>query len=115
LRQCLQQDAGRRLHNIAGARRTLEEAQRGSKRWQVIGALAAVAIVVIGVALWMRGPARPPDRSEWVQLTKLPNPVSQPALSPDGRTLAFVRSSANGTTRFPRISRIPSRCPKTAP
>jgi serine/threonine protein kinase len=91
LRQCLQKDAGRRLHNIADARRTLEEAQRGSKRWQVVAFSAAVAILVIGVALWMR-PTRPPDRSEWIQLTKFPDPVSQPALSPDGRVLAFVRS-----------------------
>jgi hypothetical protein len=74
--------------------RVSEEAQRGSKRWQVVAALAALAILVIGVALGLRGPARPPDRSEWVQLTKLPDPVSQPVLSPDGRVLAFIRSSS---------------------
>ena len=28
---------------------------------------------------------------QWVQLTKLPDSVSQPALSPDGRMLAFIR------------------------
>ena len=42
----------------------------------------------------MRGPRPPPDRSEWIQLTSLPDPVSQPALSPDGRLLAFIRSSS---------------------
>src|SRR5579872_1276205 len=64
---------------------------RGSKRWQVI---AAVAILGIGVVLWMRGSARLPDRSQWVQLTKFPDAVSQPALSPDGRMLAFIRGSS---------------------
>jgi serine/threonine protein kinase len=91
LRQCLQKDAGRRLHNIAGARRTIEEAQRGSKRWQVVAASAGAAILVAGVALWMRDPAGPPDRSQWVQLTKFPDSVTQPALSPDGKMLAFIR------------------------
>jgi eukaryotic-like serine/threonine-protein kinase len=53
--------------------------------------LAAAAMLVIGAALWMRSPARPADRSEWVQLTNFPGAVTQPALSPDGRTLTFVR------------------------
>jgi Tol biopolymer transport system component len=57
----------------------------------VIAAAAAVTILVIGPALWMRGPDRPPDRSQWIQLTNFPGSVSGPALSPDGRTLAFVR------------------------
>src|SRR6202035_3045609 len=48
--------------------------------------------LAIGAVVASRNPARPPDRSEWVQLTKFPDPVSQPALSPDGRMLAFVRS-----------------------
>ncbi len=94
LRQCLQKDAGKRLQSIADARRTIEQVQRGSKRWQGIAAAAAVAILGIGVALWMRGPARPPDRSQWVQLTKFPDAVSQPALSPDGRMLAFIRGNS---------------------
>ena len=93
LRRCLQKDPGRRLQNIADARRTIEEVQRGSKRWQAIAVAAAVAILGIGVALWMRGPARTPDRSEWIQITNFSGSVSNPALSPDGRILAFVRSS----------------------
>jgi Tol biopolymer transport system component len=94
LLKCLQKDFGHRPGNIADARRTIEEVQRGSKRWQMVAAPVAVAILVMGVAFWMRGPARPPERSAWVQLTQLPDPVSQPALSPDGRLLAFVRSPA---------------------
>ena len=92
LRQCLQKDPGRRLPDIADARRAIEEAQRGGNRWRVAAvAAAAVTMLVIGAALWLRDRARPADRSEWVQLTHFPDSVSQPALSPDGRMLAFVR------------------------
>ena len=34
---------------------------------------------------------RGPNFSEWTQITKLPDSVSQPALSPDGRKVTFVR------------------------
>ena len=54
-------------------------------------AAAALAAFAIGVALWLHGSAPPPDRAQWVQLTKLPDSASQPALSPDGRMLAFIR------------------------
>jgi len=63
LRQCLQKDAGRRLQHIADARRTIEEVQRGSKRWQIVATAATIAIVALVTALWMRGPVRPLDRS----------------------------------------------------
>ena len=54
----------------------------------VVTALAALAV---GADLWWRGSTRLPDRSQWVPLTKLPDSATQPALSPDGRMLAFVR------------------------
>jgi Tol biopolymer transport system component len=92
LRQCLQKDAGRRLPDIADARKGIEEALRGWNRWRMVAiATAAVAMLVIGAALWLRGPARQADRSQWVQLTKFPDSVTQPALSPDARMLAFIR------------------------
>ena len=94
LRRCLQKDAARRLPHIADARRTIEEVQRGSKRWQIVGAAAGVAIVAVVTALWMRGPAHPLDRSQWVQLTRFPDSVTQPALSPDGQMVAFFRGSS---------------------
>jgi eukaryotic-like serine/threonine-protein kinase len=95
LRQCLQKDAGRRLQHIADARRTIEELQRGSKRWQIVAAGAALAIVALVTTLWMRSPVRPLDRSQWVQLTKFPDSVTQPALSPDGRMVAFIRGDSS--------------------
>jgi Tol biopolymer transport system component len=95
LRVCLQKDAAHRLCDIAYARRTIEELQRGSNRWRIT-AIAAVAltILVMGTVVWLRGPARPVDRSQWVELTKFPDSVSQPALSPDGRMLTFLRSDS---------------------
>jgi len=95
LRQCLQKDANRRLNNIADARRTIEQAQRGWNRWRLAAVAAAgLALLAVGAALWLRGPARPLDRSTWVQLTKFPDSVSQPALSPDGRMVAFIRGNS---------------------
>ena len=45
LRRCLQKDPGHRLQSIADARKTIEEVQRGSKRWQAIAAAAALVIL----------------------------------------------------------------------
>jgi len=95
LRQCLQKDAGRRLRNIADSRRTIEKAQRGWNRWRVAAIAAVVlAMLAVGAALWLRSPTHLPDRSQWVPLTKLPDSVSQPALSPDGRMLTFIRGDS---------------------
>jgi hypothetical protein len=60
---------------------------------RVLAAVAATALAAVAVAapLWWRGSNRLPDRSRWVPLTKLPDSATQPALSPDGRMLAFVR------------------------
>jgi Tol biopolymer transport system component len=92
LRQCLQKEAGQRLARIADARRAIEGVRGGRNRLGSAAIAAAVlAAVAIGSALWLRGPTRPPDRSQWVQLTKFPDSVTQPALSPDGRMMAFIR------------------------
>ncbi|HMF78844.1 MAG TPA: protein kinase [Bryobacteraceae bacterium] len=95
LRHCLQKDPARRLHNIEDARRTIEKAQRGRNRWRVTAiAAAALAMLAIGAALWLRNVTHLPGRSQWVALTKLPDSVVQPALSPDGRMLAFIRGDS---------------------
>jgi eukaryotic-like serine/threonine-protein kinase len=60
--------------------------------WRALGSGAvALAILAVGIALWSRNFHRPTDRSQWVALTQLADPVSQPALSADGHMLAFVR------------------------
>ena len=91
LRQCLQKDAARRLSSIQEGRRAIEK-PRHAWNWQAGGiAVAALGMLAIGAALWLRDPPATSDRSQWIQLTKFPDPVSQPALSRDGRMLAFVR------------------------
>jgi serine/threonine protein kinase/dipeptidyl aminopeptidase/acylaminoacyl peptidase len=98
LRRCLQRDLALRLQNIAEARETIEKAQRGSNRWRVAALSAAVVgTLAVSAVVWWREPARPVDRSEWVQLTQFPDSVIHPALSPDGRMLAFIRSPSGST------------------
>ena len=96
LRQCLQKDRTRRLPTIAEARVVVEQllAPRGLSRrsWMAIGAAAVLALSA-GVYVWSRFDRRPvASRSDWVQLTNLDS-VTQPALSTDGRMLAFIRGS----------------------
>ena len=94
LRRCLDKDADRRVQSIADARNTIGKARGGWKRWQMVAiGAAAMATLAAGAALWMRAPAGMADRSTWVQITKFGDSVSQPALSPDGRMVAFIRSS----------------------
>jgi Tol biopolymer transport system component len=101
LKQCLEKDPTRRLQNIADARSTIEQAQRGWKPWQVAaGAATAVAALAIGAGVWWRAPAGPAARSEWVQLTQFPDSVIQPALSPDGRMVAFLRAASSPLVPF---------------
>ena len=91
LRGCLQKDSDRRLKHVAEARQTIERAERKRNRWGVAAAAALiVAACAVGMMLWRR-PAAASDPSKWVQITSFPDSVSQPALSPDGKTLAFVR------------------------
>ena len=95
MQRCLHKDPARRLQNIVDARTTIERLQRGRNRWKIAAlATAALAVLVIGGAIWWRGQPAAPNRSEWVQLTSLPDSVSQPALSPDGRMLTFMRGPA---------------------
>jgi serine/threonine protein kinase/Tol biopolymer transport system component len=92
LRRCLQKDVNQRPRDIAEPRRIIENAQRGWNRWRVAAiAAAALATVALGAAIWSRNQSATPDRSEWVQVTRLPDSVSQPALSRDGKMLTFIR------------------------
>jgi DNA-binding winged helix-turn-helix (wHTH) protein/Tol biopolymer transport system component len=67
-----------------------------SRRKLAALAATASAILAIGAALLWRSAAHLPDRSQWVQLTRFPDSVSEPALSPDGRMLAFIRGYGFG-------------------
>ena len=92
LRHCLEKDVTRRVQDIRDAVMVLEQVQRKKSRWGMVAAAAVVvAALASAAAFWLRTPGRPASRDQWVQLTRLPDSVGQPALSPDGRMLTFVR------------------------
>ena len=66
-------------------------AARRPRRGLAIIAGTTLVILALGAAFWWRSSPRLPDRSQWVQLTKFPDSVAQPALSPDGHMLTFIR------------------------
>ena len=57
-------------------------------------------MLVVAVAIWMlTSPSgQPASRSEWTPLTNFPDSVTQPALSPDGRMLTFLRAAGSFRT-----------------
>ena len=59
-------------------------------KWVATAVGLVIVLSIGGFARW-RNATRPPNRSEWVQLTGLPDSASQPALSPDGHMMAFIR------------------------
>jgi eukaryotic-like serine/threonine-protein kinase len=65
---------------------------RRAARWWT-GAAALVALLAAAAWIWIHAGPRRPSRDEWAQLTNFPDSVSQPALSPDGRMLTFVRGA----------------------
>jgi Tol biopolymer transport system component len=103
LRGCLRKEITERLQDIAAVRAAIELAERGWNRWRVAAiAAAVVAALAIGAGFWMRTPPRLADRSEWAQLTQFSDSVVHPALSPDGRLVAFVRGAASAVVPFSR-------------
>jgi Tol biopolymer transport system component/tRNA A-37 threonylcarbamoyl transferase component Bud32 len=120
--RCLRKDSDRRAQNMADIRLALEELREESESGRFSTQLAAAAsarppahsprrlaaiiagVVVLvaaaaGVGWWLlkRHPSAP-ARSEWVQITNLPDSAVQPALSPDGRMLTFIRGPSTFTT-----------------
>jgi eukaryotic-like serine/threonine-protein kinase len=70
----------------------ISKPSRGSRRALVLSAAIGSAVLIAATALvWMYRPPSGSERSDWVQLTSFQDAVTQPALSPDGRLLAFVR------------------------
>ena len=102
---CLEKNPPRRPANATRVLAELDRMERGGSTialrarrlpkttWKV---LAASVIGLIGAlviaSLISPGRHRQTGSGNWVQLTSFPDSVSQPALSPDGRRLAFIRS-----------------------
>jgi DNA-binding winged helix-turn-helix (wHTH) protein len=75
-----------------------EESPQGTnrqKRWPIaaIGGALAVLLVTASVAFLYRSLLRrtTTSRSAWLQITHFPDSATSPALSPDGRMIAFIR------------------------
>jgi serine/threonine protein kinase len=111
--RCLRKDPERRLQHMGDIKLALTELKEESEsgklalgyrevdslqrahsrilRWSSIGLLALLLASVVAVIVWLRSSSKGIDRSNWIQLTSLPDAVSQPALSSDGRFLTFIR------------------------
>ena len=98
LRRCLEKDPHKRLGTVVAARAAIEQvlAPRAplSRRSQAALAAAAMVAVVVAIYAWTRLDRKSiASTSDWVQLTRLDS-ATQPALSPDGRMLAFIRGAS---------------------
>ena len=104
LKRCLQKDPKRRLHDIADARIELDDAmtpsavsptpkqqQRVAGHWPILLAIIAAA-VVFGIAFsLLRKPPEPSARPiQITRLTDLAGLEEAPAISPEGKSIAFT-------------------------
>ena len=90
-------DLRRVMRQSADAPTAMEGRSRRARHW--LGAAAALVALAGASAVFMArfgGPVAP-ARSEYTQLTSFADSATSPALSPDGRMLAFIRG---GSTLF---------------
>jgi Tol biopolymer transport system component len=72
----------------------LAQPRKVSRRLMYLAVAAAVVVAALLVILWSRPRSALVPTTDWVQLTDFADSVTQPALSPDGRMLTFVRGSS---------------------
>ena len=113
LQRCLEKDPRQRLRDIGDVRLELDHvlADLPSHRSSVVAvtprvsapwmraAIALTSLVLIALLVgslwWRRSGSEPAARAEWTQLTNFPDSVGQPALSPDGRMVTFLRGASS--------------------
>src|SRR3989442_1784381 len=143
LTRCLQKDARRRLHDIADARIELEDAMATPaepppvpaprRRSRLALSALSLAIATALVFLWAARdrfgrPAAEPSRPDMrvIRLTDLPGLEESPAISPDGRSVAFtagvsgkrqvfLRLIAGGTPLQITHDAVDHECPRWSP
>jgi Tol biopolymer transport system component len=105
LRRCLEKDPKERLRDLAEARFLLDEVPQVTVHSQsrfgwILGGLLTGAVVTFA-ALWLR-PAPPPQviRFEIHAPPGSTLPLGTPAISPDGRIIAFTVTDPAGVTRI---------------
>jgi len=67
--------------------------RRFLRRWLLAGTAALLLAGAVAVVLFYKTPPRSISSNEWQQLTFLTDSAVYPALSPDGRMLAFIRGN----------------------
>jgi eukaryotic-like serine/threonine-protein kinase len=112
INKALEKDRNLRYQNAADMRTDLQRLKRDTESgtkprvtterlksrsrlaiWAGVSVVIAV-LVASAIVIWRKGSSvSPPDSSQWVQLTNLSDESFDPALSPDGRILAFLRST----------------------
>jgi len=115
LTRCLQKDTRRRLHDIADARIELEDAMATpgepapvpttARRWSrlTVSAMSLGIATALVFLLWAArdrfgrpaAESSPPD-ARVIRLTDLPGLAESPAISPDGRSVAFTGAVGGG-------------------
>jgi len=73
-------------------------AVKRSRKWTYAGIATAIVIILVIGLLYLRRPPRLAATSEWQQITDFPDSAVQPALSPDGHMLAFIRGPESFVT-----------------
>ncbi len=67
---------------------------RSRKRvWTIAALLMGVALVAVAVVMKQKNTAKNQSANDWTQLTDFADSAVRPAISPDGRMLAFFRGS----------------------
>jgi serine/threonine protein kinase len=109
--RCLRKDRERRAQHVGDIKLALEELRedsasgklssslktggqapaRSSRRLAALVSGTAVLLATLGAFWWLKRSPPVPTRTDWVQITNFADSVSQPAFSPDGRMLTFIR------------------------
>jgi eukaryotic-like serine/threonine-protein kinase len=110
---CLKKDRERRFQHMADLKVTLQEVgeqiQSGSRsgapvlpqiakppRWGLLIATAAVVLSIIAASLWLGRSRQPVEMGPLIRLTSDPGLNTTPALSPDGKLLAYASDRVGG-------------------
>jgi eukaryotic-like serine/threonine-protein kinase len=90
--------SGQRETSLISARSSTGSASKSRRLFAIGAAVLAMIFVVTVLALYLWKSRRPPTDSQWTQLTAFADSAVWPALSPDGRMLAFLRGSGTFIT-----------------